>query len=86
MSLYSLSIENSITTRINKFARPYQKQIINDVIGCFAPKKITKIPAKHIIREPWITPGILHSSKYLDKLYKKQLGKNTAYHGNMLNI
>ena len=51
---------------------------INDVIEYFAPKKITKIPAKHVIREPWITPGILHSSKHLDKLYKKQLGKENV--------
>ena len=50
---------------------------INDVIKYFAPKKIT-IPAKHVIREPWITPGILHSSKNLDKLYKKQLDKENV--------
>ena len=48
---------------------------INDAIEYFASKKITKTLAKHVIRQPWITLGILHSSKHLDKLYKKQLGK-----------
>jgi len=46
---------------------------INAVIEYFAPKKIIKIPAKHVTRELWITPGILHSSKQLDKLYKKTI-------------
>jgi len=48
---------------------------INNVIEYFAPKTITKIPGKHVIREPCTTPRILHSSKHLDKLYKQQLGK-----------
>ena len=48
------------------------------MIDLYAPKQITKIPAKHVMREPWITLGILHSSKHLDKLYKKQLGRDKS--------
>ena len=36
-----------------------------------APKKLITIKAKNIIREPWITKGILASSRNLNKLYKR---------------
>ena len=42
----------------------------------FAPIKTVKIPAKHIIKQPWMTSGILKSSHTLDKLYRKSIGRH----------
>jgi len=41
-----------------------------------APMKTIIISAKRIIREPWITKGIIKSSNNLDKLYKRCLNKD----------
>ena len=48
---------------------------ITEAIELFAPIKTVKIPAKHIIRQPWMTSGILKSSHTLDKLYRKSIGR-----------
>lgn len=70
-SLSSSNAEDSYTKIIDN---------INSTIEHFAPKKLIKIPAKHVMREPWITRGILRSSKKLDRLYKIQLGKEKLTH------
>jgi hypothetical protein len=67
--LNSYNAEDSYNTLIRN---------INDTVEHFTPKTLIKIPSKHVMREPWITPGILRSSKHLDKLYKKQLGKHKS--------
>jgi hypothetical protein len=40
------------------------------------PIKYVTIPAKWVIKDPWITPGILKSSSTLDKLYAKCVKKS----------
>ena len=35
---------------------------------------MVSIPAKSIITEPWMTPGLMRSSYSCDKLYKKSIG------------
>ena len=45
---------------------------INNCIDHFAPEKTTVIPHHKIIRQPWITKGILKSSKRLTKLYRRK--------------
>ena len=47
----------------------------NSIIDTHAPIKNVTIPYKAIIREPWMTSGLIKSSKKRDKLYKKSLGK-----------
>ena len=43
-----------------------------------APKVILKLSQKYIIREPWMTSGLLKSSKICDRLYKQQIGCNNS--------
>ena len=52
---------------------------INSILDACAPEKIYKIPASHVIRDPWMTTGILKSSRTLNGLYKQQLGKDKAH-------
>ena len=47
---------------------------LTNIMDTVTPNKTIKIPAKRIIREPWITRGIIKSSSTCDKLYKKQSG------------
>ena len=49
---------------------------IQQIVNQHAPEKEIKIKPKEIIRNPWITPGLLKSSKTLDKLYRKQKDKH----------
>ena len=46
-----------------------------NVIDTCAPEKTTTIPHKSVIREPWMTSGILRSSRKRDKLYRQSLGR-----------
>jgi hypothetical protein len=46
---------------------------LNDAIDNFAPEKTVTIPFKLIIRDPWVTKGILKSSRHLDKLFKVKI-------------
>ena len=46
---------------------------INQSIEAHCPIKTAKISEKNIIREPWMTSGILKSSKAINKKYKKLL-------------
>ena len=55
---------------------------INQVLDQYAPERDVKIPSKHVIRDPWMTKGLMKSCKTRDKLYRKQHGKaktHTAY-------
>jgi len=49
--------------------------ILTNAIDKIAPERNIKLSPKHIIREPWVTKGVLKSSATLDKLYKKSLNK-----------
>ncbi len=45
---------------------------LKECIDLNAPEEITSIPYNKIIREPWVTKGILKSSSVLSKLYRKK--------------
>jgi len=51
-------------------------QRLTESLDRHAPFKKKTIPVKYIIREPWITPGLLKSSNTCDKMYKKIIGSN----------
>ena len=46
-----------------------------DIQNTHAPEVITSIPYKAIIREAWMTPGLIKSSQKKEHLYTKTLGK-----------
>ena len=46
---------------------------LSQVIDKFAPEKVVIIPKTHIIREPWMSLGLLKSSQTKDKLYRKYI-------------
>ena len=46
-------------------------RIIENTLDTIAPSRTFTIPHKNIIRDPWVTKGILKSSRTLDKLHKK---------------
>ena len=48
---------------------------INSLLDNYAPEKITKIHPKFIIREDWMTQGLMTSSRNCQKLFRQQLGK-----------
>ena len=48
---------------------------LNNTIDQFAPLKSIRLSHKHIIRQPWMSAGLLKSSRTLDKFYRKQIGK-----------
>ena len=48
---------------------------LRNVIDTCAPEKTTTIPHKSVIREPWMTSGIIRSSRKRDKLYRQSLGR-----------
>ncbi len=58
--LNDLSVDDSFT----KFS-----ETIGELIDLFAPMQSVIIPVNRVIRQPWITKGILKSSATLDKLY-----------------
>jgi hypothetical protein len=49
---------------------------VTNIIDNVAPMKTINLPTKRIIREPWMTKGILKSSNNLDKLYKRSIKKH----------
>ncbi len=49
---------------------------VNSILDKHAPLKTKIIPSKYIIRDPWMTPGLLKSSFTLDKMYSKCVGKD----------
>lgn len=52
---------------------------IRDIINSETENKSIVIPASRIIREPWFTTGLITSSRELNKLYKKKIGKDKAH-------
>jgi len=51
----------------------YFIDILSQVIDKFAPEKEVIIHQKHIIREPWMSSGLLKSSQTKDKLHRKYI-------------
>ena len=49
---------------------------LGDIIEYTAPQKAITIPSSLIIRDPWMTRGLVKSSKTLNKLHKRRLGKS----------
>ena len=49
---------------------------VNSILDKHAPLKTKIIPSKYIIRDPWMTSGLLKSSFTLDKMYSKCIGKD----------
>lgn len=47
---------------------------ISEATDLYAPVQTITFNPKNIIRDDWMTPGLLKSSKTCDKLYKEQLG------------
>ena len=62
--LYHMNVDDAY----NSFSDQLQQ-----TIDKFAPEKSACIPYKCIIRDPWVTKGILRSSKTADKLFKAKL-------------
>jgi len=52
---------------------------LDNIIEHAAPIKTIKIPASKVIRDPWMTSGLLKSSRTLNNLYKKKLGKDKTH-------
>jgi len=52
--------------------------ILLKTLDTFAPLKDVTIPHKNIIRDPWITPALLVSSKKRTKLYKQCILKDKS--------
>jgi hypothetical protein len=48
---------------------------INEVIETLTPLKSVTIPHNRIIRQPWMSTGLLQSSRTSNKLYTKSIGK-----------
>ncbi len=48
---------------------------INEVIETLTPLKSVTIPHNRIIRQPWMSTGLLKSSRTSNKLYTKSIGK-----------
>jgi len=49
---------------------------LENALNKFAPEREIRITRKNVIREPWMTKGILKSIHTRDKLYKKCMQKN----------
>ena len=47
---------------------------ISDALDIYAPLKMITIPAKYVITEPWMTKGLMKSSRTCDKMYSKVIG------------
>ena len=59
-----LNIDDVYTLMVSK---------IQNALNIHAPEKTIKIPYKKIIRQPWMTPGLLKSSRTKRIMYKKVL-------------
>ena len=49
-----------------------------EYINICAPMKVVNIPAKYVIRENWMTKGLLQSSLNLQKLRNRETGKTNS--------
>jgi hypothetical protein len=52
---------------------------LSDIIDIETQEKTIVIPASRIIRDPWMTTGLIASSHELNKLYKKKIGKDKTH-------
>lgn len=59
---------------INQAYDEFMKHFKN-LIDIYAPEKTITIPARYVMREAWMTKGILASSLNCNKLYRKSLQK-----------
>ena len=58
-----------------------------EYINICAPMKVVRIPAKYVIRENWMTKGLLQSSLNLQKLRKRETGKtNSTFYKSYRNV
>ena len=57
-------------------AYAYFLNTLKSVIDNIAPEKQITITKSRLIREPWVTTGLLKSSSTLDKLYKRSMNKH----------
>jgi len=48
---------------------------INEVIETLSPLKLITIPHTRVIKQPWMSTGLLQSSRTSNKLFKKAIGK-----------
>jgi hypothetical protein len=48
---------------------------LTDALNQYAPEKEIQISRRSVIREPWVTSGLLKSSRTRDKVYKHCLNK-----------
>ena len=62
-----LNIDDAYTLLVSK---------IQNALNTHAPEKTIKIPYKKILRQPWMTPALLKSSRTKRIMYKKCLGKS----------
>ena len=46
-------------------------EVLFNILDTFAPEKISHIKAAKCIQEPWMTKGILYSSRRIQKMYSK---------------
>ena len=51
---------------------------LGNIIEYAAPQKAITIPSSLIIRDPWMTRGLLKSSRTLNTLHKRRLGKSKS--------
>ena len=48
-------------------------------IDTYIPEKTITIPYQNVLKQPWMTPALLKSSKTKDKMYRKCIGKQKDY-------
>ena len=49
---------------------------LNNVLDDIAPVKDIVVRYKHVIRQPWMTKGLLKSSLKCDRLYRNSIGSD----------
>ena len=68
--LHNLDVNDAYNSFITK---------LGIIIDTHAPEKNIKIPARFLVRDPWMTGSVINSSRKLSKLYKKAIGKNKLH-------
>ena len=63
---------------INNAFKEFMTQLHN-AVDSFAPEKNTKIKSKHVIRNEWMTKGLMKSSTKSNKLYRKCIGESRTH-------
>ena len=52
---------------------------LNDIINAEVQTKTIKIPPSRKVRDPWMTRGLITSSRELNKLHKRKIGKEKTH-------